>query len=177
MRLVLGGAKQICLDACADADWAGEVDGRNSRTGYVISIGNATIAWSSKLQTSVAQSSTEAEYVALTECARTLIWCRSLLTEMGFAQTRPSVIAQDNKNTIAIANSYKQHPGIKHIEIKHHFIRDRILNIKDIVLLKKPTQDMEADLLTKQLPYPAFSKLREKLGLHLDQSRERVGIP
>ena len=95
---------------------------------------------------------------------------------MGFPQLEPSTVAQDNKNTMDIANSYRQHPGIKHIDIKHHFIRDRILNIKDIKLEKRPTTDMEADLLAKNLPYPVFSRLREKLGLHLYQSRERVGI-
>ena len=176
MRLKLGNAKQISLSACADADWAGDIDGRNSRTGYTISIGNSVIAWSSKLQTSVAQSSIEAEYVALTECARTVIWCRTLLEEMGFPQHKPSVIAQDNRNTMTIATSYKQHPGIKHIDTKHHFIRDRVLNIKDIELAKRPTQEMEADLLTKPLPYPAFSKLRNKLGLYIDESRGSVGI-
>ncbi len=93
--LLLGSANEITVNACADADWAGDVDGRNSRTGYAIYIGNSLVAWSSKLQTSVAQSSTEAEYVALTECTRTLIWCRTLLTEMGFPQLEPSTVAQD----------------------------------------------------------------------------------
>lgn len=176
LRLKLSNAKEISLNACADADWAGDIDGRNSRTGYTISIGESVVAWSSKLQTSVAQSSTEAEYVALTECARTLIWCRALLTEMGFPQEKPSIVAQDNKNTMDIANSYKQHPGIKHIDIKHHFIRDRILNIGDVKLLKKPTEEMEADLLTKPLAYPVFSYLRSKLGLYFDGSRGDVGI-
>jgi len=176
LRLKLGGATKISLTACADADWAGDIDERNSRTGYTISMDNSLITWSSKLQQSVAQSSTEAEYVALTDCARTLIWCRTLLAEMGFAQRQASVIEQDNNNTINIANSYKQHPGIKHIDIRHHFIRDRIINLQDIVLQKKPTQEMKADLLTKQLPFPAFARHREMLGLYLNQLKGCVGI-
>lgn len=166
LRLRLGGAKNIELCACSDADWAADLDQRNSRTGYTISLGNSLIVWNSKLQQSIANSSTEAEYIALAECSRTLIWCRTLLSEMGFSQTEPSVIDQDNKSTIKIATSYKQHPGIKHIDIKHHFIRDRIMNVKDITLRKKPSQEMQADLLTKQLAYPAFVRHRESFGLH-----------
>ena len=176
LRLRLGGARLIELNACSDSDWAGNVDDRNSRTGYTISMGNSLITWSSKLQQSIAQSSTEAEYVALADCSRTLIWCRTLLSEMGFPQTKPSVIDQDNKSTINIANSYKQHPGIKHIDIKHHFIRDRIINLKDIVLQKKPTDEMQADLLTKQLSFPAFVRHRESFGLYLPQLKGCVGV-
>jgi hypothetical protein len=64
-----------------------------------------------------------------------------------------------------IAQSYKKHPGVKHIQIRHHFIRDRVLEVKDITIERLSTFDMVADLLTKQLPYPAFKRHRDALGL------------
>jgi hypothetical protein len=174
LRLILGGCRKMEVSAnfklsgASDADWAGEQDRRSSRTGYVIFMGHAAVVWCSKLQKSIALSSTEAEYIALTANARDMIWCRTLLAEMGFAMKEPSIIFEDNNSTTSIATSYKQHPGIKHIEIKEHFIRDRILNVKDIVLERKASADMVADLLTKQLPFPAFQRHRSSLGLSYD---------
>jgi hypothetical protein len=156
------------LSGASDADWAGELDKRSSRTGYAIFMGTACVLWRSQLQKSIALSSTEAEYIALTATAREMIWCRTLLAEMGFAMKDASVIFEDNDSTTSIATSYKQHPGIKHIEIKEHFIRDRILEVKDLALERKASADMVADLLTKQLPFPAFQRHRTTLGLSYD---------
>jgi hypothetical protein len=128
-------------------------------------MGTAAVVWCSKLQKSVALSSTEAEYIALTATARDLIWCRALLEEMGFPMTEASVILEDNYSASKIAQSYKKHPGVKHIEIRQHFIRDRVLEVKDIAIERLSTFNMVADLLTKQLPFPAFARHREALGL------------
>jgi hypothetical protein len=153
------------VTAYADADWAGDTDRRRSRTGFVVFLGTSAVIWCSKLQLSVAHSSTEAEYVALSLTARDVIWARTLLQEMGFDQDYRTVIYEDNKSCINIAESYKQHPGIKHIDIRHHFIRERVLEVKDISIEKKSTLDMVADLFTKQLPFPAFQKHRASIGL------------
>ena len=104
------------------------------------------------LQNSTALSLTEAEYIALTATALDMIWCRTLLAEMGFAMKVASIIFKDNDSTTSIASSYKQHSGINHIEIKEHFIRDRVLEVKDIAQEQKASAKMVADLLTKQLP-------------------------
>jgi hypothetical protein len=174
LRLVLGGCKKIEVSAnfklsgSSDADWAGDLDKRSSRTGSVIFMGTACVLWRSMLQKSIALSSTEAEYIALTATARDMIWCRTLLAEMGFPMKEASIIFEDNDSTTSIASSYKQHPGIKHIEIKEHFIRDRILEVKDIALERKASAEMVADLLTKQLPFPAFQRHRSTLGLSYD---------
>jgi hypothetical protein len=171
LRLVLGGCRKVelsanlKLSAASDSDWAGDKDKRCSRTGYVIYMGTAAVVWCSKLQKSVALSSTEAEYIALTATARDLIWCRALLEEMGFPMTEASVILEDNDSASKIAQSYKKHPGVKHIEIRQHFIRDRVLEVKDIAIERLSTFNMVADLLTKQLPFPAFARHREALGL------------
>lgn len=171
LRLILGGCKKLelsanlKLSAASDSDWAGDKDKRTSRTGYVIYMGTAAVVWCSKLQKSVALSSAEAEYVALTATARDVIWCRALLEEMGFPMKEASIIHEDNDSAAKIAQSYKKHPGVKHIEIRHHFIRDRVLEVKDISIERLATYDMVADLLTKQLPFPAFKRHRDALGL------------
>jgi hypothetical protein len=153
------------MNAYSDADWGGDLDNRRSRSGYVIFLGKGPIVWCSKLQKTSALSSMEAEYIALSSTTQDVIWCRMLLTEMGFKPNTATTIFEDNASCITVANYYKSHAGLKHMEIRHHFIRDRILVTKDIMLEKKATGDMVADLFTKQLPYPAFSKHRAALQL------------
>jgi hypothetical protein len=113
-------------------------------------------------------SSTEAEYVAVTAAARFVIWSRQFLEELGFPQETPTSIGEDNKGCIDIAISSKAHPAVKHIDIRHHFIRERVQDVKDITLEKIGTDVMTADIFTKQLPYPIFRKHRESLGMTQD---------
>jgi hypothetical protein len=166
LSLKLGGKHNgIKIAAYADADWAGETDTRRSRTGYTIFINDSLVIWCSKLQISVALSTMEAEYISVSATSQEVIWGRTFLRELGFEQEDPNIIFEDNKSCIDISTSYKQHSGAKHIDLRYHFIRDCVLNQKDIELEKKATGDMVADLMTKQLPYPAFSKHRHALGM------------
>jgi hypothetical protein len=163
--LVLGGTEEkVELRAFSDADWAGDIDKRKSRSGFVVLMNQSPIIWSSKLQSSVALSSTEAEYIALSLTSRDVIWCRALLEELGFAQQSPTTIYEDNDSCIKIAQSAKQLPGVKHIDVRHHFIRDRVTS-QEIQLKRKRTGDMVADIFTKQLPFPTFKKHRGHLQL------------
>ena len=164
--LTLGGAvSNVSISAYSDSDWAGDLDKRRSRTGYAVFMGDYPVIWCSKLQVSVALSSTEAEYMALSSTTQEVLWLRKLLKELGFTQQHPTVIYEDNKSCIDIASTFKNTSGSKHIDIRHHFIRDRVLTFKDIVLERKATGVMTADLLTKQLPFPAFSRHRNSLGV------------
>ncbi|MFM2333489.1 MAG: hypothetical protein RIQ74_2336, partial [Pseudomonadota bacterium] len=165
LRLQLGGAKKYPeLSAMVDSDWAGDKS-RRSRSGFIIFLNGVPVIWSSKLQKCIALSSTEAEYIAVTAAARMTIWARQILEELGFKQNGPTEISEDNKACIDIAVSSKSHPSVKHIDVRHHFIRERIQDIKDIKLAKVGTDAMVADLLTKQLLYPIFKKHRDSLKL------------
>ena len=165
MRLVLGGTKEYPeVEAMVDSDWAGDKS-RRSRTGFIIFLLGSPIIWSSKLQKCIALSSTEAEYVALATVARFVIWARQFLLELGFEQTEPTKIWEDNKGCIDIAISSKSHPSVKHIDIRHHFIRERVQDIKDIKLYKIGTDAMVADIFTKQLAFPIFKRHRDNLKL------------
>jgi len=164
--LTLGGSSGgVTLSAYSDADWGGDIDDRRSRTGYVILLNNSPIIWSSKLQTSTSLSSTEAEYVALSLTSRDVLWCRKLLKELGHAQQEATSIFEDNDSCIKIAQSKKQLPGIKHIDVAHHFIRDQVHN-SEVTLKRKRTAEMTADILTKNLPAPTFLRHRKQLKLN-----------
>jgi len=152
------------LSAACDADWAGDTDERKSRSGYCIFINGSLIQWSSKLQKSVALSSTEAEYICLSSGSASVLWYRSILAELGFPQANPTIIDQDNQSAIRIAETKKQAPGVKHISIRHHFIRDRIAS-KEIKLNAIDTSNMKADIFTKNLAFPRFLAIRSKLGM------------
>jgi hypothetical protein len=165
MQLTLGGKSSditmqaIIPTAYSDADWAGDPDKRRSRTGTLIMVNDSPVIWSSKLQATVALSSTEAEYLALSVTSREILWLRQFLAELGFNQELPSKIYEDNKSCQTIANSPKQHKGVKHVDIRYHFFKDHIAK-KDIEIVKLPTDQMTADILTKQLPPILFYKHR-----------------
>jgi len=107
----------------------------------------------------------EAEYMAVSATCQDVLWLRTLLMELGFMQSDPTLIYEDNKACIDISSSYKQHSGAKHIDIRYHFIRDKVIETKEILLKKLATGEMVADMFTKQLAYTLFSKHRHALGL------------
>jgi hypothetical protein len=87
----------------SDADYAANPDDRKSISGYAFMLGGATYTWSSKKQTTVAISSTEAEYTVLAHATRFAVWSRYLLEEMGHTQESPTVIYEDNQAALALA--------------------------------------------------------------------------
>ena len=165
-HLKMGGKdNNLVLQAYSDADWAGETDQRKSRTGLCVFLGKSCVMWCSKLQTSIALSSMSAEYVALAATCVEVIWARSFLHEIGQIQNGPTTIYEDNKSCIDVASNGKQHPGLKAVDIRHHFVQERVIVKKDITLEKKSTTVMTADLFTKQLARNAFQRHRASLGL------------
>jgi len=147
-----------------DSDWAGNIDTRRSTGGYVFLMCGAAVSWSSKLQSSPALSSTEAEYMACTRAAQEAIWLRQLLEQLGFKQTKPTSLLGDNQGAIALAKNPGNHPRTKHIALRYHFIRFTISN-GHILLNYIPTSDMAADGLTKGLTGDKHLTFLHMLGL------------
>ena len=116
----------VNLNGFADADWAGDVDTRKSTSGYVFQIGSSTVSWSSKRQTMVALSTTEAEYVALSYATQETIWLRKLLESIGLKQHIATTINEDNQSTISLVKNPKQQTRTKHIDIKYHYVRETV---------------------------------------------------
>jgi hypothetical protein len=103
-----------------------------------------------------------AEYVALAEVGRAILWCRFLLTDIGFPQQNPTIIYEDNQSAINLAVAPHITRKSRHIHIRHHFIRDLVA--KGIVqIVHLPTHLMTADILTKPLGPTAFIALRDIL--------------
>ena len=100
-----------------DSDWAGDADTCRSTSGYIFLMCGTAVSWSSKLQTSPALSSTEAEYMACTRAAQEAIWLRQLLEQLGFRQTSPTSLLGDNQGAIALAKNPGDHPCTKHIQL------------------------------------------------------------
>jgi hypothetical protein len=153
------------LTGYSDSDFAGLKDKRHSTGGYVFMLADGAISHSSKQQPTIALSSCEAEYMALSEAAKEAIWIRQFLHELEFRNDdQPVLIFADNKGAIDLTTNPLYHKRTKHIEVRWHWIREMV-DRKKITLRYLPTSEMVADGLTKPLPAPAFNKFRTMLNL------------
>lgn len=148
----------------SDADWAGDMDDRHSTSGNVFSLACGAVSWLSKKQATVALSTAEAEYVALSTATQEAIWLRRLLADMGEPPEGPTEIYEDNQGAISMAKNPVGHARTKHIDIRYHFVRERVQD-GAITLKYIGTDEMVADILTKPLPKHRFEKLVTKLGM------------
>lgn len=124
---VKGFFRNFRLEGYSDADWGANPDDRRSISGFAFLVGNGIVVWSSKKQTTVALSTMEAEYMAISYATRHAIWLRALLAELTFTQDGPTTINADNQSAIALSKDNVNHSRSKHIDIRHHFIRECIL--------------------------------------------------
>jgi len=164
LRLTLGGNNKIKLSGYTDSDWANCLDTHRSIGGYCYSLGSGLISWNAKKQKTVAASSCEAEYVAASESTKEAIWIRSLLDGIGFKQIEPTTINCDNNSAINLSEDPSLHSRVKHIDIKYHFIRERVQS-NEINVSYINTKDNIADAFTKALAAPTFERLRGFMGL------------
>lgn len=148
--ITLGG--KLDLAAYCDSDFAGDRDNRKSTSGHVILYGGP-ISWYSKQQSTVALSTAEAEYISMSECARSLQFFTKLIAELIQAQPNVPVIYCDNQTAIVIAQADAISQRTRHIDVCYHHVRDLI---QDGVLKVSwtPTTSQLADALTKAVPRP-----------------------
>ncbi|GJZ01130.1 putative ribonuclease H-like domain-containing protein, partial [Tanacetum coccineum] len=137
----------LILEAFSDSDCAGASLDRKSTTGGCQFLGSRLISWQCKKQTVVANSTTEAEYIAASHCCGQVLWIQNQMLDYGynFMQTKIHV---DNESAICVVKNLVYHSKTKHIEIRHHFIRDSYEK-KLIEMVKIHTDSNVADLLTK----------------------------
>lgn len=148
----------------ADADHAGDLLERKSNSGYVFLYSGALISWACRKQTSVAISSTEAEYIALCEAVQEAVVLRRLLQSIGYSQLVPTTIYEDNQSCMKLVTCERIGRRSKHIETQYHYSREQ--KEKGTIELKYcPTEDMAADLFTKPLNSIKIKKFREIIGL------------
>lgn len=164
MKEVEGNQSWSCPFGHSDADWAGDKSSRRSTTGYVFKLFGGAISWKSRLQPTVALSSTEAEYRATTEAGQEAVWLRQLLKSFNYETTSPTTLHCDNLGAIQLTSQSTFHARTKHIEIHYHFIRE-LVKMKTVALQHCPTEKMIADVLTKPLSKGHFQFLRSLCGL------------
>ena len=148
----------------SDADWAGDANDRKSTSGYMFMVSGAPVSWKSKKQTCVALSTAEAEYVALSQATQEVTWLRELFKDLHNKQTDPTIIYEDNQAAISIAESPQYHSKTKHIDIKYHYVREKVFD-NTIKLIYCPTNNMLADMMTKGLSRDKYTDLRKMTGI------------
>ena len=150
------------LTGWGDADLGGCYDSRKSTTGYVFHLNGGPVAWSSKLQGTVALSTTEAEYIALCAAGTEAVFLRGILEDMHCKQEEPTVIHEDNFGCVQLTKNAVLHTRTKHIDIRHHKLRE-LVNNNTIFVQQCSSELMLADILTKPLPKKRFQDLAMKL--------------
>lgn len=153
------------LTCFSDADWAGGSDDRKSYTGYVFILAGTTISYESKKQPTVALSSTEAEYMAISATTKEVIYLRNLLNELGFAHLikKATVIYGDNIGSQQLVRNPIFHARSKHIDIKVHHVRE-VYKKGEIDLKYVPSTENAADVFTKVLSKTKFKENIKKIG-------------
>jgi hypothetical protein len=125
-------------------------------------LNDSPISWESKRQPMVALSSTEAEYITLTQAAKKAIWLRRILADLGHPQASATTIYEDNQSTIKMTEQPGEHRRTKHIDIRHHFIREKVES-NEIRVEYCPTAQQVADIMTKALPKDKYIAARDRL--------------
>lgn len=154
------------LKAYVDADWAGDTETRRSTSGFCTKVFGNLVQWCSKKQSCVSLSSTEAEYVALSQCIAQAQWLRNVFLELRLLPESDLKfkIYEDNQSAICAANRRGQPRRLKHIDLKYHFIQQAIHD--NVIILEYIRTDQQlADMLTKPLPRNKLELLRSQIGL------------
>ncbi len=136
--------------AYSDSDFAGDKTSRKSVSGFLIFVKGVLVSWKSKGQKIVALSSTEAEYVAFSEAVREVLFIQQLMVFMGVEVKLPTVVHVDNVGAIYLAQNSSTGRGVKHMNIKHHFVREYIE--KGVVMIKfVESENNTSDICTKNV--------------------------
>ena len=133
-----------------DADYAGDIDTRRSCAGQVFIQAGGPTSWGSQSQPTVALSTTEAEYMATSRAAKQIEWMYSSMDEVGYPQARPARLYNDNAGAVSLTQNTKGNVRVKHIDIRHHYIRDLVEDGK-VIIRHIPSAENLADVFTKPL--------------------------
>ncbi|KAK8670607.1 hypothetical protein V6N13_037225 [Hibiscus sabdariffa] len=164
--LVYGGEEELRIKGYTDASFQTDKDDSRSQSGFVFCLNGGAVSWKSSKQDTVADSTTEAEYIAASEAAKEAVWIKKFITELGVI---PSILDAvdlycDNNGAIAQAKEPRSHQRSKHILRRFHLIRE-IIDRGDVEICKVNTDDNIADPLTKPLAQQKHDRHTESLGI------------
>ena len=151
----------LSLEAYCDAAYGNCLDTRRSFCGYLLRIGECVISWRSRRQRSVATSTTEAEYMAISMTAKHYLWTTRAITEL-LGKPIPAAIRNDNTGALDICSNHRINDRSKHIDIHYHWIRE-LVEHGQITIIHVDTKDNLADICTKPLARPTHDYLISKL--------------
>jgi hypothetical protein len=167
MKLVYGpDDSSEMFTSYSDADHGGNPDNGRSTGGYILKIGSGAVSWSSKLQSLVALSTTEAEYIAAVDAGKEIVWMRQFLGELGYPQHGASILRMDNQSAISVSKNPEHHGRMKHLDLRWYWLRD-VVDAGTLDPAFIPTAEMPADILTKPLMRAQVEKCRKLMGLQL----------
>lgn len=152
----------LTLHAYIDEYWVGNVDDRKITSGGAFYMGWRLVSWFRKKQSSIALSTTEAEYVVVVACCTQLLWMMQTLQDIQITCTPPISILCDNESVISILRNPVMHSNAKRIAIKYHFLREQVLE-KNVKLEYVPSKEQVVDIFTKPLPKEPFEYLIQKM--------------
>ena len=145
-----------------DSNYVADLDKRISLTGNLFTIGGCAISWKATLQSTVALSTTEAEYMVVTETCKAALWLKGLFEELS-DQLHINTLFCDSQSVIFLTKYHMFHEMMKHIDVRYHFVHE-IIARGDIVVSKVGTQDNHA-YMTKSLPIAKFVHCSNLVGL------------
>jgi hypothetical protein len=146
------------LVAFADADYAQDRDTRRSVTGYVLLFAGGPVAWASRLQLTVALSSTESEYMAASDCVRESLYVGRVLDFLYNRKEGKVVIHEDNESCIKLAESDASTKRTKHIDVRYHFLREHVEDGRIVFDYVQSARQL-ADILTKNVRVETLERL------------------
>ena len=163
--------RPVTMSAYADAAFGNETE-RRSHYGHYIA--DCLVCWQSKSTKSVCLSTAEAEYIASTECTKDVLWVRNMLAEIGFPQSQPTVLYEDNQGCVAMVNNHVVTGRNRHFCVKMAWLRGQKRN-GVVVFTFVASKNNVADIFTKILAGPALQRLSVTLLRDMDTKPRCVG--
>ncbi|KAJ9566010.1 hypothetical protein OSB04_001976 [Centaurea solstitialis] len=178
----LKGTTNLCLHfgrnssgvlGYTDSDYGKDIDNRRSITGYVFTLDGCSISWRAHLQPTVALSTTEAEYMAVSEAVKEGVWLKGFFGEL-CERLKVEEVFCDNQGAVLLTKDRVLHDRTKHIDIRHHYIREVVAR-GDLKVVKISTDDNAADMLTKPLPVAKFNLCLDLVGVEKRGEKTQKG--
>ncbi|CAL3971709.1 unnamed protein product [Diplocarpon coronariae] len=164
LGLIYKNSPNKYITGYCDADYAGDIGSAKSTTGFSFYLANCLFSWKSKLQSIIAQSTTEAEYMAINSAAKEAVYIKQILLELGFYIQNKLPLYTDNNGALLLAKNPQFHERTKHIAVKYHYIRD-LISKGEIDLIYINTLSQKADGFTKPLAKPQFVEFLKQLAI------------
>ena len=167
MFLVYGELEDdLFVNGYTDASFQSDKDDFRSQSGYVFCLNGGEVSWKSSKQSNVADSTTEAEYIAASDAAKEAVWIKKFITDLELVPsiTNPVDVYCDNNGANAQAKEPRSHQQSKHILRRYHLIRE-IIKRGDVKICRVPTDDNVTDPLTKPLPQAKHDRHARFIGI------------